>query len=49
MGSHRNGQKEDRDEENVSLFAKRKKTRNSGSDLSKVKCSCCNQLGNLAS
>ena len=49
MGSHRNGEKEDRAEENVSLSAKSKKKGNSGSDLSKVKCYCCNQLGNLAS
>ena len=49
MGFHRNGQKEDRAEENVSLSAKSKKKGNSGSDLSKVKCYCCNQLGHHAS
>ena len=49
MGSHRNGQKEDKAEENVSLSAKSKKKGNSGSDLSKVKCYCCNQLRHLAS
>ena len=35
MGSHRNGQKEDRAQENVSLSAKSRKKGNSGSDLSK--------------
>ena len=49
MGSHRNGQKEDRAEENVSLSAKSKKKGNFESDLSKVKCYCCSELGNLSS
>ena len=42
MGSHRNCQREERAEENVSLSAKSKKKGNSGSDLNKVKCYCCN-------
>jgi hypothetical protein len=49
MGSHSNGQKEDRAEDNVVLAAKSKKKGNSGRDLSKVRCYCCNQLGHLAS
>jgi hypothetical protein len=48
-GSHSNGQKEDRAEENVALAAKSKKKGNSGRDLSKVRCYCCNKLGHLAS
>jgi hypothetical protein len=42
MASHSRGQKEDRDEENVSLVAKSKKKGNFGRDLSKVRCYCCN-------
>jgi hypothetical protein len=49
MGSHSSGQKEDRADENVALAAKGKKKGNSGRDLSKVRCYCCNQLGHLAS
>jgi hypothetical protein len=44
MGSQSSGQKEDRADENVSLAAKGKgkKKGNSGRDLSKVRCYCCN-------
>jgi hypothetical protein len=42
MGYHSSGQKEDNDEENVSLSAKGKKKRNYGRDLSKVICYYCN-------
>jgi hypothetical protein len=42
MGSQRSGQKEDRVEENVALVAKGNKKRNSGRDLSKVRCYYCN-------
>jgi hypothetical protein len=51
-GSQSSGQKGDGvDEENVALVAKGKgkKKGNSGRDLSKVRCYCCNQLGHLAS
>jgi hypothetical protein len=51
-GSQSSGQKIDGvDEENVALAAKGKgkKKGNSGRDLSKVRCYCCNQLGHLAS
>jgi hypothetical protein len=48
-GSHSNGKKEDRAEENVSLVAKRKKKGIFWRDLSKFRCYCCNQLGHLAS
>ena len=51
-GSQSNGQKADgADEENVVVAAKSKgkKKGNSGRDLSKVRCYCCNQLGHLAS
>jgi hypothetical protein len=51
-GSQSSGQKTDGvDEENVALAAKGKgkKKGNSGRDLSKVRCYCCNQLGHLAS
>jgi hypothetical protein len=46
-GSQRSGQKTDGDDEDVSLAAKRKKKGNSGRDLSRVRCYCCNQLGTL--
>jgi hypothetical protein len=51
MGSQSSGQKEDKDDENVALTTKGKgkKKGNSGRDLSKVRCYCCNQLGHLAS
>jgi hypothetical protein len=44
MGSHSRGQKEDRADENVALTTKGKgkKKGNSGRDLSKVRCYCCN-------
>jgi hypothetical protein len=48
-GSQINGQKTDGFDENVALATKSKKKRSSERDLSKVKCYCCNQLGDLAS
>jgi hypothetical protein len=50
-GSQSSGQKTDGADEDVALAAKGKgkKKGNSGRDLSKVVCYCCNQLGHLGS
>jgi hypothetical protein len=47
--SQSSDQKTDRSDESVALVATSKKKGSSGRDVSKVRCYCCNQLGNLAS
>jgi hypothetical protein len=47
-GSQSSGQKTNGVDENVSLTKKSNKKGSSRRDLSKVKCYCCNQLGNVA-